>query len=179
MVRNPFWTDYKFLNISGFTRVYMYLFIYTVWLKSIDRDLSSNNSVSKHHGTLTINSRSVSMLKNMISIGNTTNGNCRICKKTFCCAKCRDRHVDTVHPDLNGSCFLCACQALPMQQFESENLNSEDEQLLCHIIDKHLPLHCQLCGDTFESREDFKSFGNFTIIVEIIGTENGPIEKSL
>ncbi|EZA49979.1 hypothetical protein X777_11467 [Ooceraea biroi] len=95
----------------------------------------------------------------MIAFKNAADKNCRICKKTFCCAKCRDRHVNEVHPGLNGSCFLCASKALPMRPFESEKLDLRNEQLLCHIINKHLPLHCHLCGDTFESGEDFKSFG--------------------
>ncbi|RLU15653.1 hypothetical protein DMN91_011407 [Ooceraea biroi] len=99
------------------------------------------------------------MFKSMIAFKNAADKNCRICKKTFCCAKCRDRHVNEVHPGLNGSCFLCASKALPMRPFESEKLDLRNEQLLCHIINKHLPLHCHLCGDTFESGEDFKSFG--------------------
>ncbi|XP_024888804.1 uncharacterized protein LOC112465473 [Temnothorax curvispinosus] len=82
---------------------------------------------------------------------------CRFCKKTFCCVKCHDRHVDKAHPDVNPDCFLCASEILPMRQCESAKLNSEDEKLLSHIIDKHLPLRCRLCGDLFVSREDFKS----------------------
>lgn len=96
-----------------------------------------------------------------VSVKGAVSKPCKICKKTFCCAECRDRHVNKVHPGLNGSCSLCASDVLPLQLFESEKLDSENEQLLCHIIDEHLPLHCQLCGDTFESREDFKAFGNF------------------
>nr|XP_012235647.1 PREDICTED: uncharacterized protein LOC105679906 [Linepithema humile] len=83
---------------------------------------------------------------------------CQFCKKVFCCKKCRDRHVDEVHPDLNVNCVLCASKALPLRQSEIE-IFLEDEQLLCHIVNKHLPLHCQLCGDLVESKEDFKSFG--------------------
>ncbi|XP_071566430.1 uncharacterized protein [Temnothorax nylanderi] len=82
---------------------------------------------------------------------------CRFCKKTFCCVKCHDRHVDKAHPDVNADCFLCASEILPMRQCESAKLNLEDEKLLSHIIDKHLPLRCRLCGDLFVSREDFKS----------------------
>jgi len=88
------------------------------------------------------------------------NGVCRFCKKTFCCAKCRNRHVEKVHPNVNVDCSLCASEILPMRQCESTKLNLEDEKLLCHIVDKHLPLRCRLCGDLFESREDFKSIGN-------------------
>lgn len=85
---------------------------------------------------------------------------CRFCKKTFCCAKCRDRHVNQVHPNVNADCALCAVETLPVRHFESANLNLEDEKLLCHIVEKHLPLRCRLCGDLFESRENFKSIGN-------------------
>ncbi|XP_011698535.1 PREDICTED: uncharacterized protein LOC105456290 [Wasmannia auropunctata] len=84
------------------------------------------------------------------------NGVCRFCKKTFCCAKCRDRHVDKVHPNVNADCSLCASEILPLRQCESTKLNLEDEKLLSHIVDNHLPLRCRLCGDLFESREDFK-----------------------
>ncbi|XP_011646914.1 uncharacterized protein LOC105433339 [Pogonomyrmex barbatus] len=82
---------------------------------------------------------------------------CQFCKKTFCCMKCRDRHVDKAHPDVNVNCSLCASKILPIRQYESAKLNLKDEKLLCHIVDKHLPLHCRLCGDLFESKEDFKS----------------------
>jgi len=88
------------------------------------------------------------------------NAACRFCKKIFCCTKCRDRHVDKVHPNVNTDCPLCASEILPIRQCESTKLNLEDEKLLCHIVDKHLPLRCRLCGDLFESREDFKSVGN-------------------
>ncbi|KYN13126.1 PREDICTED: uncharacterized protein LOC108766858 [Trachymyrmex cornetzi] len=87
------------------------------------------------------------------------NAACRFCKKIFCCTKCRDRHVDKVHPNVNTDCPLCASQILPLRQCESTKLNLEDEKLLCHIVNKHLPLRCRLCGDLFASREDFKSVG--------------------
>lgn len=88
---------------------------------------------------------------------------CPFCKKTFCCAKCRDRHVDKVHPNVNAECSLCVSEILPMRQCESAKLNLEDERLLSHIVDKHLPLRCRLCGDLFKSREDFKSIGTYII----------------
>lgn len=67
--------------------------------------------------------------------------------------------MNKVHSGLNADCFLCASKALPVRQSEIEIL-LEDEKLLCHIVDKHLPLHCQLCGDLIQSKEDFKSLGN-------------------
>ncbi|XP_028045840.2 uncharacterized protein LOC105839357 [Monomorium pharaonis] len=82
---------------------------------------------------------------------------CRFCKKTFCCTKCRNRHVNQMHPNVNVDCALCASETLPVRHFESAKLNLEDEKLLCHIVEKHLPLRCRLCGDLFESRENFKS----------------------
>ncbi|KYN06841.1 hypothetical protein ALC62_02224 [Cyphomyrmex costatus] len=84
---------------------------------------------------------------------------CQFCNKIFCCTKCRDCHVDKVHPNVNADCPLCASKILPVRQYESTKLNLEDEKLLCHIVDKHLPLCCQLCGDLFESKENFKSVG--------------------
>ncbi|KYQ50386.1 hypothetical protein ALC60_10503 [Trachymyrmex zeteki] len=87
------------------------------------------------------------------------NAACRFCKKIFCCTTCRDRHVDKVHPNVNTDCPLCASEILLIRQYESTKLNLEDEKLLCHIVDKHLPLRCRLCGNLFESREDFKSVG--------------------
>ncbi|XP_072757121.1 uncharacterized protein [Anoplolepis gracilipes] len=63
-----------------------------------------------------------------------------------------------MHPGLNADCCLCASELLPIRHGEFEKLNLRDEKLLNHIVDKHLPLHCQLCSDLFESREDFKSF---------------------
>lgn len=97
---------------------------------------------------------------------------CRFCKKTFCCAKCHDRHVNKVHSNVNADCSLCASEILPMRPYESVKLNLEDEKLLCHIVDKHLPLRCRLCGDLFESREDFKSIGNSRS--ELITRYDGP-----
>lgn len=85
---------------------------------------------------------------------------CRFCKDTFCCTKCRDRHVDKMHPDLNANCCLCASEILPVRHGEFDKLDLRDEELLNHIVEKHLPLRCQLCGDLYESKEDFKSFGN-------------------
>ncbi|XP_011880282.1 PREDICTED: uncharacterized protein LOC105568881 [Vollenhovia emeryi] len=82
---------------------------------------------------------------------------CRFCKKTFCCTKCHVRHVNKVHPNVNADCPLCASEVLSMRPYVSAKLNFEDDKLLCHIVDKHLPLHCQLCGDLFESIEDFRT----------------------
>ncbi|KAL6438196.1 hypothetical protein ACFW04_004423 [Cataglyphis niger] len=84
---------------------------------------------------------------------------CRFCKDTFCCTKCRDRHVDKMHPDLNVNCCLCASEILPVRHGEFDKLDLRDEELLNHIVEKHLPLQCQLCGDLYESKEDFRSFG--------------------
>ncbi|XP_032670064.1 putative uncharacterized protein DDB_G0286901 [Odontomachus brunneus] len=84
---------------------------------------------------------------------------CRFCQKTFCCTKCRDRHVDNVHPGLNVNCSLCASKTLPMKQFEFEKLLWENKKLLSHIIDKHLPLHCVLCENRIETSEDLRSIG--------------------
>ncbi|XP_011253719.1 uncharacterized protein LOC105249739 isoform X1 [Camponotus floridanus] len=83
---------------------------------------------------------------------------CRFCKDVFCCAKCRDRHVNKMHFDLNVDCCLCAFEILPIRYGEFMKLNLRDEELLNHIVEKHLPLHCQLCGDLYKSKEDFKSF---------------------
>ncbi|XP_070150164.1 serine-rich adhesin for platelets isoform X2 [Polyergus mexicanus] len=84
---------------------------------------------------------------------------CRFCKDTFCCTKCRDRHMDKMHPGLNANCCLCASEILPVRHGEFDKLDLRDEELLNHIVEKHLPLRCQLCGDLYESKEDFKSFG--------------------
>ncbi|XP_011142804.1 uncharacterized protein LOC105185183 isoform X2 [Harpegnathos saltator] len=84
---------------------------------------------------------------------------CRFCRKTFCCTKCRDRHVNKVHSDLSANCFLCASKTLPMRQFEFEELLWENKRLLSHITDQHLPLHCVLCENLFETGEDLKSIG--------------------
>lgn len=67
--------------------------------------------------------------------------------------------MDQVHSDLNVNCILCASKPLPTRQSEIEIL-LEDEQLLSHIVNKHLPLHCQLCGDLVESKEDFKNISS-------------------
>lgn len=134
--------------------------------------LSLNSSVSKHPIVLAI---SLDMLKDKVFIKSTAypfskifhfgqaNRVCRFCKKIFCCSECRDRHVDKIHPNLNADCSLCASEILPMRQCEFAKLNVDDEKLLCHIVDKHLPLYCRLCGDLFESREDFKSIGTYII----------------
>lgn len=45
-----------------------------------------------------------------------------------------------------------------MRQFDK--LSLDNEKLLHHITDKHLPLHCVLCGELFETEEDLKSLGN-------------------
>ncbi|KAL0133471.1 hypothetical protein PUN28_000899 [Cardiocondyla obscurior] len=82
---------------------------------------------------------------------------CRFCKETFCCSRCCNRHVDKDHSDVNTDCPLCASEVLSIRQGNFARLNFEDEKLLCHVINKHLPLHCKLCGVLFESKEDFKS----------------------
>ncbi|XP_014467430.1 PREDICTED: uncharacterized protein LOC106740676 [Dinoponera quadriceps] len=84
---------------------------------------------------------------------------CRFCQKTFCCTKCRNRHVGKVHPNLNADCALCASKTLPMRQFEAEKLLWENKKLLSHIADRHLPLRCVLCENLFETSEDLKSVG--------------------
>lgn len=112
--------------------------------------------------------RNMSVIESLLNLPTRqiTDNICRFCQKTFCCTKCRDRHVDKVHPNLNVNCVLCASKKMPMRQFEFEKLLSENKTLLAHIADEHLPLHCVLCEDLFETSEDLKSIGNFEVFAQ-------------
>ncbi|KAG7206793.1 hypothetical protein KM043_000704 [Ampulex compressa] len=77
---------------------------------------------------------------------------CRICKKPFCCAECRERHEKRKHPDLKVDCPLCCSQKLPLRVFE-------ENSLYAHVVSHHLPLHCSLCGEIFKQGNDLLTFG--------------------
>ncbi|XP_078034947.1 uncharacterized protein LOC144468985 [Augochlora pura] len=77
---------------------------------------------------------------------------CCVCKKVFCCIRCRERHQKKHHTEDQLKCPLCTIQKFPLQTLD-------DKSLFCHIVTAHLPLHCTLCGELFKYSEDLESFG--------------------
>ncbi|KAK9303514.1 hypothetical protein QLX08_004824 [Tetragonisca angustula] len=86
----------------------------------------------------------------MISV--ETSRNCYVCKKLFCCAKCRERHEENKHTKRYPNCPFCMNQKFPLRCFE-------DKALVSHIVTRHLPLYCYLCGEIFKQSKDLESLG--------------------
>lgn len=129
---------------------------------SSNKDQLVNTELSQQSRPRLDVSRDMSVIESLLNLPlrHVSDNVCRFCQKTFCCTKCRDRHVDKVHPDLNVNCSLCASKTLPMRQFEFEKLLGENKKLLSHIADKHLPLRCILCENLIETGENLRSIGN-------------------
>ncbi|KAG5873434.1 hypothetical protein JTB14_031051 [Gonioctena quinquepunctata] len=67
--------------------------------------------------------------------------NCRLCKKVFCCKKCREKHEKTKH-DINPECDICVY---------GNTVRSSILANLFHIKRRHWPLHCLICKRVFGS----------------------------
>lgn len=67
---------------------------------------------------------------------------CRICKKVFCCKKCRKQHESLIHK-IFVDCNICL--------YGKTFLKDPPEHLIEHIKSNHWPLHCVICKYTFTS----------------------------
>ncbi|XP_046427025.1 uncharacterized protein LOC124183069 isoform X1 [Neodiprion fabricii] len=78
---------------------------------------------------------------------------CHSCKKLFCCSSCRELHEQKKHPrpKTDANCCLCLSKKLRLEKFE-------DAKFLCHLVIRHLPLMCVLCGQVYRSSSDLQSF---------------------
>lgn len=68
-----------------------------------------------------------------------------MCKKIFCCVKCRKKHENTEHK-VNPECDIC---------FYGEIISTNSIiALLPHIREQHWPLHCKKCKRIFGSIDE-------------------------
>ncbi|XP_012265752.2 uncharacterized protein LOC105691674 [Athalia rosae] len=83
---------------------------------------------------------------------------CHECKKLFCCSDCRDLHEENKHPKppVKKDCLLCNFQRLPLKRFA-------DDDYICHLVIRHLPLQCVLCGQLYRTSSDLKKFQTCTL----------------
>lgn len=70
---------------------------------------------------------------------------CRICKKVFCCQKCRGQHELSIHK-VFLNCNICL--------YGQTYLKHPPESLLEHIKKSHWPLHCIICKSTFTTLDE-------------------------
>lgn len=52
-------------------------------------------------------------------------------------------------------CRLCRSEKLPLEKFQ-------DSKFLCHLVIRHLPLICLLCGELYRNSYDLENFGKCT-----------------
>lgn len=71
---------------------------------------------------------------------------CLVCKRNFCCSKCRQKHEQNVHSgdeilhvQNQRKCDLC--NGHPSLNFVLQN----DFHFILHLCECHLPLHCKKC----------------------------------
>lgn len=76
-----------------------------------------------------------------------------MCKRLFCCNKCRRRHEQKTH-NLVYECAICRGDPLIIDPEKSESSPLID--LLEHVRIKHMPLHCNKCDKMYNSPEDLK-----------------------
>lgn len=76
--------------------------------------------------------------------------------QVFCCSKCRQKHEDKAHQDMQAIrqiCYICNKRPFPLRidtKISSNNL------LIDHILKEHLPLRCNRCTKVFYKASDFK-----------------------
>ncbi|XP_060515899.1 uncharacterized protein LOC132695583 isoform X2 [Cylas formicarius] len=71
--------------------------------------------------------------------------NCRLCRKVFCCVRCRKKHEKAVH-DVNPDCEICVYGCLI--------LKNKDQSIIEHLKSKHWPLYCIYCKEVFNLTEE-------------------------
>ncbi|XP_068159585.1 mitosis initiation protein fs(1)Ya [Drosophila tropicalis] len=118
---------------------------------------------------------------------------CHICKRIFCCGKCRQKHEfanhaiavseprnnDMSNPQDQGSkrtiyVFCPICERKPLV-LRDEAIYSE---LLQHIENEHLPLRCRKCLKTYTKIEDLREFSKCVDIEQNCSTSSCSTEDA-
>uniref|UniRef100_A0A1Q3EW96 Mitosis initiation protein fs(1)Ya n=1 Tax=Culex tarsalis TaxID=7177 RepID=A0A1Q3EW96_CULTA len=83
---------------------------------------------------------------------------CRTCLQVFCCGKCRQKHEDVQHQDVEAIrqiCYICNNRPHPLR-VNSTKTNTSN-LLVEHVLREHLPLRCNRCAKVFHTAADFKT----------------------
>ncbi|XP_066155350.1 uncharacterized protein fs(1)Ya isoform X2 [Euwallacea fornicatus] len=91
--------------------------------------------------------------------------NCRVCIKSFCCRKCRQKHESKVHNVVYSGCDICV--------YGKTFHCNQDKVLLQHIKEFHLPLHCVYCYQLFYNVEEIPQ-GRCSVAHFLIHKEDSP-----
>ncbi|XP_066246860.1 uncharacterized protein fs(1)Ya isoform X2 [Euwallacea similis] len=91
--------------------------------------------------------------------------NCRVCIKSFCCGKCRQKHESKVHNVIYSGCDICV--------YGRTFHHNRDKVLLQHIKEFHLPLHCVYCYQFFYNVEEIPQ-GRCSVAHFLIHKEDSP-----
>ncbi|EDW82055.2 uncharacterized protein Dwil_GK25598 [Drosophila willistoni] len=89
---------------------------------------------------------------------------CHICKRIFCCGKCRQKHEFANHAIARKPLML-----------RDEAIYSE---LLEHIENEHLPLRCRKCLKTYTKIEDLREFSKCVDIEQNCSTSSCSTEDA-
>lgn len=82
---------------------------------------------------------------------------CRTCGQVFCCAKCRLKHEDNAHQEMQAIrqiCYICNNRPFPLR---TDTKITSSNVLIQHIMSEHLPLRCNRCSKVFLTASDFKA----------------------
>ncbi|XP_017780242.1 PREDICTED: uncharacterized protein LOC108565333 isoform X2 [Nicrophorus vespilloides] len=84
-------------------------------------------------------------MSSMSMMNRYVENNCRLCRKCFCCPKCRAKHERAVH-NIFPECSICV--------YGKMVLKKPSQALMVHIKEAHWPLHCVYCKRIFDA-DDF------------------------
>lgn len=82
---------------------------------------------------------------------------CRTCGQVFCCAKCRQKHENNSHQEMQAIrqiCYICNNRPFPLR---TDTKITPNNLLIQHIMTEHLPLRCNRCSKVFLTASDFKA----------------------
>ncbi|EAT40459.1 AAEL007813-PA [Aedes aegypti] len=82
---------------------------------------------------------------------------CRTCGQVFCCAKCRQKHEDKSHQEVQAIrqiCYICNNRPFPLR---TDTKITTSNVLIQHLMTEHLPLRCNRCSKVFLTISDFKA----------------------
>ncbi|XP_029727941.2 mitosis initiation protein fs(1)Ya [Aedes albopictus] len=82
---------------------------------------------------------------------------CRTCGQVFCCAKCRLKHEDNSHQEMQAIrqiCYICNNRPFPLR---TDTKITPSNVLIQHVLTEHLPLRCNRCSKVFLTASDFKA----------------------
>ncbi|XP_055546379.1 mitosis initiation protein fs(1)Ya [Wyeomyia smithii] len=95
---------------------------------------------------------------------------CRTCAQVFCCAKCREKHENNNHKEMQAIrqiCYICNNRPFPLKPDMKVTPNN---LLVEHILKEHLPLRCNRCAKVFHTTSDFESITRCLTITDRNGT---------